>query len=375
VSRVVVGIVVAVLLVAALAGGWYWRLQREAVRWKDAKEIYSQSIEKDGSVWHVSMESLIDRPAYLVWEAMKQPERSAEFIEAFRKSELIEEQDNRKVIRMQVQVLTLPIISFDAEFRYDDAAHRSTMKSLGTPPQQIDASYEIVPSPDDTKCLVRYRGTVTNRVQVPLAENVQRGAIQQIFVQTIRALNKGIEKGEQEAREAAAKWEHVDEIASESIQRDAGTWKVRFESKLAAPPDKVWQALASPGSWAGSSPALEKVTIETDEPARKMIQIRGRLLSLPAQSFRAEIAYDEAAKSARIKTIGSPLLELDATYRIEPGPDGGTLVHYQAVATERVKVPPPEDVARGAIRQLYAETVRGLVRNAAPAPAAAPPSA
>jgi len=370
-SRVVVGIAVAVVLVAVLAGGWYWRLQREAVRWNDAKEIYSQSIEKDGNVWHVSIESLIDRPAYLVWEAMKQPERSAEFIEAFRKSELIEEQDNRKVVRMQVQVLTLPILSFDAEFRYDDAARRSTMKSLGTPPQQVDAIYEIVPSPDDKKCLVRYRGTVTNRVQVPLAENVQRGAIQQLFVQTIRALTKGIEKGEQEARVAAAKWEHVDEIATESIQRDAGTWKVSFESKLTAPPDKVWQALESPGRWAGSSPALEKVTIETDEPGRKTIQIRGRLLSLPAQSFRAEIAYDEAARSARIKTIGSPLLELDATYRIEPGPDGGTLVHYQATATERVKVPPPEDVARGAIRQLYAETVRGLVRNAAPVTAAA----
>ena len=370
-SRVV--LILAIVVVAALAGvGWWWyQLQSAAVRWNDAKEIYSQSITRDGAVWVVSIESLIDRPAYLVWEAMKQPERSSEFIDAFRKSELIADEENRKVIRMAIQVLTLPVITFDAEFRYDEATHRATMKSLGTPAQEVDATYEIIPSPDETKCMVRYNGRVTNRVQVPLPENVQRGAMQELVVKTIRALHKGIERGEQEAREAAAKWEKVEEIASETIQRDAGIWKVGFESKLAAPPDKVWQALTTPAQWAGSSPALEKVTVEKDESAQKTIKVRGKLLSLPAQSFRAEISYDEAAKSARIKTVGSPLLELDATYRIEPSPDGGTLVHYQATATERVKVPPPEDVARGAIRQLYVETVRGLMRVAAPAAAPA----
>lgn len=352
------------MVIVMIAGGWYLRLQRAAVRWNDAKEIYSQKIEKEGNVWHVSIESLIDRPAYQVWEAMKQPERSAEFIDSFHKSELVEEQENRKVVRMQIQVLTLPVLTFDAEFRYDEAAHRATMKSLGTPPQEVDASYEIVASPDETKSLVRYRGTVTNRVQLPLAENVQRGAIQELFVKTIRALHKGIEKGEQEARDAAAPWAHVAEIAAESIERQGAGWKVGFESRLAAPPERVWQALRSPAGWAGSSAALQQITVETDEPSRKLLKLRGRLLSLPTQTFRAEIVYDEGAKSARVQTIGSPLLDLDATYRIEPGPDGSTLVHYQAVATERVKVPPPEEVSKGAIRQLYAETIRGLVKSA-----------
>ena len=359
-SRVLLVVGLAILAAALGGGVWYWRLQREAVRWNDAKEIYSQAIEHDGSVWHVAIESMVDKPSYLVWEAMKQPERSSEFIEAFRKSQLLEEQDDRKVVRMQIQVLTLPVITFDAEFRYDEAARRVAMKSLGTPPQEVQASYELVPSPDGTKTLVRYKGTVTNRVQVPLAENVQRGAIQQLFVQTIRALHKGIERGEQEAREAAAKWEHVDEISEQSIERSAGVWKVRFESKLAAPPDKIWQALESPASWAGRSPALEKVTVEQDEPTRKTIRVRGRLLSLPTETFRAEIRYDDAKKSANLKTIGSPLLDFDATYRIEAAPDGGTLVHYEATATERVNVPPPENVARGAIRELYAETIRSL---------------
>ena len=105
--RTIAGAVGTLAVVAALLiTHWYLRLRAEAIRWDQAKEIVSQSIEKQGDVWRISIDSLIDRPALQVWEALKQPERSHEFIDAFRKSELVEESDNRKVVRLQAQMLT-----------------------------------------------------------------------------------------------------------------------------------------------------------------------------------------------------------------------------------------------------------------------------
>ncbi len=363
--HLVLGGVAVVALVGVVVGlRWYSNLRKEAIRWSQAKEIYSQSIEKEGSTWHVSIESLIDKPPYQVWEALKQPERSSEFIDAFRKSELLEESENRKVVRMQIQVLTLPALGFDAEFRFDDARLRASMKSLGTPPQEVDAGYEVVPSPEGTKTLVRYRGDVTNRVQLPLADAVQRGAIQELFVKTVRALHAGIDAAEKEVRDAAAQWAKVPEIGSESIERRGEAWHVSFESRIAAPVERVWAALENPRGWTGSSKTLESVQVEADEPAEKTLRLRLRLLSLPPQTLRAEIAYDAAARSARVHTLEARLQDLDATYRVEAA-EGGTLVHYQAVATDRVAVTLPEEVQRAAIRQLYAETVRALGRLAA----------
>ena len=350
--------------VAALALYWHHGLQQEAVRWDQAKEIYARSIELEGDTWHVSIESLVDKPAYQVWEAMKQPERSAEFVDSFRKSDLLEESDGRKVVRMQVQVLTLPAIGFDAEFRFDEGARRVSMKSLGTPPQEIAASYDIVASPDDTRTLVRYRGEVTNHIRLPLAENVQRGAIEAMFVKTIRAVRAGIDATEQQALREAATWAQAPEVAGASIEQHGNVWKASFRSEIGAPIASVWSALGRPHDWAGTSAALASVDVETDGSARKVLRLRGSLLALPPQTWRAEIDYDGEAKSAHLRTIGSPFLDLDATYRLEASAGGGTVIRYDVVATRRVTVPPPEEVQRGALRQLFAETVRALARAA-----------
>ncbi len=346
----------------ALAVRWHHELEREVIQWDQAKEIVSRSIERDGDTWHVALDSIVDKPAYQVWEAMKQPERSAEFVDAFRKSELLEEKDGRKVVRMQVQVLTLPTIAFDAEFRFDDAARKASMKTIGTPPQEIAANYEVVASPDDTRALVRYRGEVTNHIRLPLAESVQRGAIEEMFVKTVRAIHAGIDATEKKALEEAGRWKDAPEVAGAAIEPSGDGWKASFRSEVAAPVDKTWSALERPHDWAGSSPALAAIDVEKDDPSAKVLRLRGSLLALPPETWRTEIAYDAAAKSARLKTIGSPFLDLDATIRLEPSANGGTIVRYDAVATRRVKVPPPSEVQKGALCQLFAETVRALGR-------------
>ena len=361
-ALLVVGALAAVVAVAA--GVWLWRLQRQAIQWEGAKEIYSQSIEKDGQTWHVRFESLIDRPPYIVWEAMKQPERSAEFIDSFQKSELVEESDDRKLVRMQIQVLTLPPLAFDAEFRFDEKAKTVSMKSLRSSSQDVEAVYEIVGSPDEKKTLVRYRGDVVDKINVPLGDGVKRGGIQELFVKTIRALHVGIDKAEKEASAAAAQWAKVPEIREETIERSGNTWNVRFESSVAAPIDGVWRAFHEPGRWPESSQALQKVEVLESSPTRQVLKLRARLLTLPPQTLRIELTYDDAAKTAKVRTIESPLQDLEATYKLEAAPDGTTLVHYTATATDRVVVPPPEDVQKGGLRQLFAETIRALARLA-----------
>ena len=77
------------------------------------------------------------------------------------------------------------------------------------------------------------------------------------------------------------------------------------------------------------------------------------------------MTYDDDAKSARIRTLGARLQDLDATYRLQPDPSGGTRIDYQAIATDRVALTLPENTQRAAIRQLFAETIRGLERVAA----------
>jgi len=350
-------VVLAVLLVAH----WLYRLRSEAIHWDRAAEIYSQAIEKRGDTWHVAIESLIDRPAVQVWEALKQPERSSEFIDSFRRSELREESENRKVVRLAAQVLTLPPITIDAEFRFDDDHLRAAMRSLGNPPQTFDTTYEVVPAPDGTKALVRYSGEITNRVHLPLSDSVQKGAIQELFVKTMRALRAGIEATERQAREAAFAWGHPPEVEAETIDHQGQEWKVTFRSRVEASVERVWRALGDPREWPRSSQALQAVDVESDGPAKKIVRLKVRLLSLPPQVSKAEIDYDDAAKAARIHARGR-LQDLDATYRLEPASDGGTVVRYEGVATDRVAFTLPDDVQRAAIRQLYAETIRSLTR-------------
>ncbi|MBI2963744.1 MAG: SRPBCC family protein [Deltaproteobacteria bacterium] len=184
----VIGAIV-VVLVGYLAYR-YWQLQRLAAKYATAKEIAAESIEKEGAKWSVHMESVLARPIDKVWRALRQPERSHEFIEAFRKSDLKKEEGNTKVIEFQVQVLTLPLQSFVVELAYDDAGHRVALRTLSGPQDQ-NATYQLTAVSAD-KTLLVLDGTAVDRITVPLPLSVQRGAMRELFVHQVRAIEKGI---------------------------------------------------------------------------------------------------------------------------------------------------------------------------------------
>src|SRR5713101_3268508 len=188
---ILAAVAVVIVLVVGFIGFRIWQLQQMAAKYKDAKEVASESIEKDGSKWTIHMESVLAQPIDKVWKALHQPERSHEFIEAFKKSELKKEEGNTKTVEFQVQVLTLPLQTFVVQLTFDEPAHTMTAKALSGPQDQ-NATYRLTTLPGD-KTLLVYEATATDKITVPLPLSVQKGAVRELFVNQIRAIGKGIE--------------------------------------------------------------------------------------------------------------------------------------------------------------------------------------
>jgi carbon monoxide dehydrogenase subunit G len=195
----VVGVVF--VLVVLYLGYRYWELQQMAAKYAGAKEIAAESIEKDGSNWTIHFESVLAEPIDKVWKAMHQPERSHEFIEAFKRSELKKEEGNTKTVEFDVQVLTLPLQTFVAELTFDDAKHQMSLKTLSGPQDQT-ATYRLQ-ALDANKTLLVYDATAVDRVSLPLPLGVQESALRELFVNQIRAIQKSIAADEGKSKAAA----------------------------------------------------------------------------------------------------------------------------------------------------------------------------
>ncbi|MGH7819009.1 MAG: SRPBCC family protein, partial [Candidatus Binatia bacterium] len=171
--------------------------------WESPKEIIAESIEPLDRGWKIQFQSVVDRPLDQVWRAVQQPERSSEFIENFKKSELKKHEGNKKVIETQVQVLTLPLQTAVMEYTFDDAAKQVNLKTLQSATQDLTATLRLEPSPDGKKTLLTYDATATPKVNIPLPVSAQKGAMRELFVKTVQAIKKGIED-EERRRKAAA---------------------------------------------------------------------------------------------------------------------------------------------------------------------------
>src|SRR5262245_17266315 len=192
---------IVIVLVVGFLGYKYWQLRELAAKYGNAKEVAEESIEKDGTKWTIHMESVLAQPIDKVWKALRQPERSHEFIEAFKKSELKKEEGDTKTVEFQVQVLTLPLQSFLVQLTFDDESHTMTAKTLAGPQDQ-NATYRLS-SLDDGKTLLVYDATATDKISVPLPLSIQKGAVRELFVNQIRAIEKGIAQDEARSKSAA----------------------------------------------------------------------------------------------------------------------------------------------------------------------------
>jgi carbon monoxide dehydrogenase subunit G len=188
----IVGVVaLLILVIAAYLGYRYWQVRSLAKKYANATEIASASIQKDGPTWTIHIESVIADPIDAVWKALRQPERSAELVPtAFKNSTLTKEEGNKKTLELEVTLLSLPSQKMVAELSYDDAAHKvkiDTSKGL----QDIHGRYELTALSADRTLLV-FDGTAVDKVSLPLPQSVVEGALRELFVVQVRAIQAAI---------------------------------------------------------------------------------------------------------------------------------------------------------------------------------------
>jgi len=189
-------VIAALVAVSSLAGcdaiSGYFRARSAAVKWEGPiDEIAYASLPKDGKTFTIEMHSRIDAPPDKVWEDMKHPERLSQNSDQYKKSEIIKDEGNVK--EMELHVLTLDNLqTLTVRMEFDDATKTLKIKTLTSTMADIEGTYHLEPSPDGQKTLYIYKAKQTDKVNLPISEDVQRSAIKESFVNQVRAIKKGL---------------------------------------------------------------------------------------------------------------------------------------------------------------------------------------
>lgn len=182
-----------VVLVIVLAVGWYfYDMQRQAAKWKDAKEIVEASFDKSGAVATARYVGVINGPIDKVQDAVWQVERVSTMVENFKKSELVKQEGNTKTVLMQLQALNLPLQQYTMEFVLDPAAHQVKFKTLQSQTADLEGVYKLEASPDGQQTRIIYEVKSTDKIAVPFPDAVIEGANREVFVNTVRGIEKQI---------------------------------------------------------------------------------------------------------------------------------------------------------------------------------------
>ncbi|HEY2773431.1 MAG TPA: SRPBCC family protein [Candidatus Binatia bacterium] len=189
----------AVVAVAGISGcdqiAGYFRARSAAVKWDGPiEEIASADLTKDGKVFTIKMESRIDATPDKVWAAMKHPEMLSKNSDQYKKSDILKDEGNHKELEIHVMALdNLQQLTVSMDF--DDATKTLHLKTLTSTIADIDGTYSLTPSPDGQKTLYVYNAKQTDKVALPISEDVQRSAIKESFVNQVRAIKKQIAAG------------------------------------------------------------------------------------------------------------------------------------------------------------------------------------
>jgi hypothetical protein len=184
----------AIVSVAAFSGcdaiSGYFRARNAAVKWEGPiDEIAAADIKKDGKVFTIHMESRIDAPPDKVWAAMKHPELLSKNSEQYKKSDILKDEGNHKELELHVLALD-NLQQLTVAMDSDDAAKTLKIKTLTSTIADIDGTYTLTGSPDGTKSLYTYDAKQTDKIALPISEDVQRSAIKESFVNQVRAIKK-----------------------------------------------------------------------------------------------------------------------------------------------------------------------------------------
>lgn len=168
------------------------------------------------------------------------------------------------------------------------------------------------------------------------------------------------------AQKAAVKWDGpVEEIASASITKDGKVFTIEMESRIDAPPDKVWAAMKVPENLAKNSESYKKSELLKNEGNHKELELHVMALD-NLQQLTVAMDFDDAAKTLKIKTLTSTVADIEGTYTLTASPDGQkTLYSYKAKQTDKVALPISVDVQRSAIKESFVNQVRAIKKQMA----------
>ena len=173
-------------------GWWYLRLRSAAQQWEGAvPEILSEKLEKEADTMQVEFSSRVDAPIASVFRAFTEPERSQEFSDSVRYAKLLRGDANQKTVELEMVVLGQPQ-HLILEFTFLPQEHRITIKTIENQFSDLSGEYRLTPSPDGNKTLVTYSGVAKDKVKLPVPLALQKSALRETFVSTIRALKKGL---------------------------------------------------------------------------------------------------------------------------------------------------------------------------------------
>jgi Polyketide cyclase / dehydrase and lipid transport len=171
------------------------------------------------------------------------------------------------------------------------------------------------------------------------------------------------------------------EIASESMEKSGDTWHVKFQTKIDAPPDKVYEAFAQPERSHEFSPDnVMKSELVSQNGNTKVVDIVGKLDVLPpgfkVQDLRTEFTLYPDEKRITSKSVDFKLADLASEYKFEPA-DGGkaTLITFTQTSKDKGGLP-VESLQKGALKETYVRQVQ-MVNKALglnQAPATTPPA-
>lgn len=189
----VVWAVIAFLGVGVIFLGWrYYQLRTAAALWEGpVPEILSEKLDKDTDTMSIEFTSRIDAPVDAVLRAFSEPEHGAEFSNIMRFSKLVRSEGNKKIVEFEMVILGRPQ-QFSLEFTFFPKERRIAVKTVENPLSDMAGEYHLLPSPDGTKTLLTYTGTSKDKVKLPIPLAMQKSALRETFVATIRALKREI---------------------------------------------------------------------------------------------------------------------------------------------------------------------------------------
>ncbi len=190
------GLYIGVLVLLGLgvwAGLSFQRMRTAALQWEGpVAEILSERLDKHADTMTLEFTSRLDAPLADIWQAFSEPERSAEFSETIRVSRLLQAQGNSKLILFEMVMLGQPQ-RLSMQFTFLPGENRVRIRSVESQLSDIQGEYRFTPSPDGTKTLLTYTGTLKDKVSLPVPLALQKNAARESFVSTVRALKKGVE--------------------------------------------------------------------------------------------------------------------------------------------------------------------------------------